>query len=130
MLKGLIPVLSRYSIIGIASVLANNVILIAGHMLGVHYAISTLVCFFLIGALAYVGHANITFAARHSIAGYARYCGTQAFGLCLTLAILFVMIDLLAWPIWISAPLVSALMFVYTFIATRWAVTYGYNRSA
>lgn len=129
MRKGLIPVLSRYSIIGIASVLANNFILIAGDQLGVHYAVSTLVCFFLVGALAYLGHANVTFAAGHSIAGYARYCGTQGFGLCLTLAILFVMIDVLAWPIWIAAPLVSALMFVYTFIATRWAVTHGYSQS-
>lgn len=127
MLKRLLPVLSRYSVIGIASVLANNIILITGAMLGVHYVASTLVCFFLIGALAYIGHANITFSANHSFSGYLRYCATQGIGLGLTLAILFVMIDLLFWPIWVAAPVVSALMFLYTFAATRWAVTYGYS---
>ncbi|MEO1729837.1 MAG: GtrA family protein [Pseudomonadota bacterium] len=123
-MRSLLPTLSRYTLIGIASVAANNVILIAGDALGVHYAFSTLLCFFLIGALAYIGHANITFEASHSLMGYLRYCATQAFGLLLTLVMLHGMIDRLYWPIWVAAPAVSIAMFVYTFLATRWAVLY------
>ena len=124
MIKNWLPVLSRYTVIGVLSVLANNVILIAGEMIGLHYAVSSVVCFLVIGALAYVAHAQITFSAESTFIGYLRYCGTQLFGLVLTLALLAAMIDLLEWQMWIAAPVLSVAMLVYTFIATRWAVLY------
>lgn len=120
----LLPTLSRYTLIGVASVAANNAILLAGDAMGVHYAASTLVCFFLIGGMAYLGHANITFEATHSLWGYLRYCATQATGIVLTLVLLHGMIDRLSWPMLVAAPAVSLAMFAYTFLATRWAVLY------
>ncbi len=114
--------ISRYTIVGLVCVALNNVILIGGEAMGIHYAIATVICFFFVGGLAYATHADYTFEAGRSWLGYGRFLGTQTLGLVLTLAILFVLSDGLGLSIWIAAPTVTIIMFIYQFLATRWAV--------
>lgn len=124
MRQRLLPIFSRYAAVGVISVALNNIILIAGDALGLHYVASTLACFFVIGGLAYLAHTNITFEVSRSLIGYLRYCATQVTTLALTLGMLHIAIDQLAWSIWIAAPIVSVAMLLFNFIATRWAVIY------
>lgn len=118
-----IKLVSRYTAVSAICVLLNNIILIAGEGAGIHYVWSTLVCFIGVGAFAYVSHAHFTFGAVRSWAGYTRYLGTQFIGMLATLALFYLFIDLLDWPMWVAAPVVTVLMFLVNFVATRWAVT-------
>ncbi len=116
--------ISRYTLVGLVCVGLNNIILIAGDQMGFHYAVLTLVCFILVGAIGYAAHASFTFEASWSVGGYTRYLMAQGMGLAITLLLLFLMVEKAGWPMWVCAPVVTILMFFYHFVSTRWAVLF------
>lgn len=119
--------LPRYTLVGLICVGLNNIILIGGDAIGLHYSVLAVICFLFVGGLAYVTHADFTFVTKRSWTGYFRFLGTQTLGLLLTIVILFVLSDQLMLSVWIAAPAVTIIMFAYQFITTRWAV--GANRA-
>lgn len=114
--------LSRYAIVGIVCVALNNVILIAGEAIGIHYAWSAVFCLIAVGGLAYLAHVHFTFRASRSWMGYVRFLGTQGASLALTLLALFLLCDVAGLPVWGAAPITSVMLFAVQFLSTRWAV--------
>ncbi len=122
-MRGLLTAIPTYSVIGAVCLAINNVILIGGERLGVHYLPATLFCYVFVGGFAFVCHAKLTFRTMPSWRGYLRFQAAQATGAVLTLAMLFALRGLLDLPMWVAAPAATLAMFVYNFVSTRWAVS-------
>lgn len=116
-------VLGRYLAVGLSCALLHNAILIAGDMAGMHYFASSIVSLVAVTTFGYWLHSRWTFpGAERSPASYTRYFITISANFPLSLAGLFVLVDLLAVPVPIAAPAITVVLFAFNYAANRWAL--------
>ncbi len=116
-------VLGRYLAVGLSCALLHNVIMIAGDAVGMHYAVSSVVSLVVVTTFGYWLHSRWTFpGAERSPASYTRYFVTISANFPLSLAGLFVLVDLLEVPVPIAAPVITVILFAFNFAANRWAL--------
>ena len=112
----------RYTIVGAACALANNVITIGGDLLGLHYFPATLISLALVTPLGYELHSRFTFAARRSWQAFVRFTAGIAVAYPISLAMMVVLCSGLRMPVYIAMPIVTAALFVWNFLAAHWAI--------
>ncbi|MDZ4843285.1 MAG: GtrA family protein [Hyphomicrobium aestuarii] len=112
----------RFAIVGLVCAVLHNAIMIGLDHVGVHYVAASLVSFVACVAVGYGLHTSYTFSVTPGLASLWRYTLAMAANLPLSLAILFVMVDVLAWPVAIAAPVATVLLFALNYIASRWAL--------
>jgi putative flippase GtrA len=116
-------VIGRFFTVGLACALLHNAIMIAGDWLGLHYVASSLVSFSIVVAVGYWLHSGWTFpGATRGRTTFARYALTMAANLPLSIAGMFVLVDLAGLPVSIAAPLVTVLLAAFNFLGGRWAL--------
>jgi putative flippase GtrA len=113
----------RFVLVSAACALLHNAIVIAADRLGLHYAAATLLSFVMVVLLGYWLHCTWTFPhAERGRPGLARYALAMSANLPLFLAGMFVVADLAGLAVPIAAPLVTVLLWILNFAATRWAL--------
>jgi putative flippase GtrA len=112
----------RYVVVGAFCAGLYNVIMIAGDALRVGYVWSTLFAFVLLVLVGYALHCLYTFSEKLSLSGLARYTGAMLLTLPLSLGGMYLFRGLAHLPMWIASPLLTLSLFVWNFVATRWAV--------
>jgi putative flippase GtrA len=116
-------VVGRFFTVGLVCALTHNAIMIGGDWAGLHYVASSFVSFAVVVALGYWLHSAWTFpGAQRSRMSFARYAVTMALNLPLSIAGMFVFVDLAGLSVAISAPLVTVLLAAFNFIGGRWAL--------
>ena len=116
-------VLGRFFSVGLACALLHNAIMIGGDWLGLHYAASNLVSFALVVVVGYRLHSGWTFPdAVRGHASFVRYALSMAANLPLSLAGMFVFVDLAGLPVAIAAPVVTVLLAGFNYFAGRWSL--------
>ena len=116
-------VVGRFFTVGLACALLHNAIMIAGDWAGLHYVASSLVSFAVVVAVGYRLHSAWTFpGAARGRTPFVRYALTMAANLPLSLAGMFVLVDLGGLPVAIAAPAVTVALMAFNFIAGRWAL--------
>jgi putative flippase GtrA len=116
-------VIGRFFTVGLACALLHNAIMIGGDWAGLHYVASSLVSFAVVVAVGYWLHSGWTFpGAARGRTPFARYAFTMAGNLPLSLAGMFVFVDLAGVPVSVASPLVTVLLMAFNFIAGRWAL--------
>jgi putative flippase GtrA len=116
-------VIGRFFTVGLACALLHNAIMIGGDWAGLHYVVSSLVSFAVVVAVGYWLHSGWTFpGAARGRTPFARYALTMAGNLPLSLAGMFVFVDLAGLPVSVASPLVTVLLMAFNFIAGRWAL--------
>jgi putative flippase GtrA len=119
-------VLGRFYAVGLGCALLHNAIMIGGDWLGVHYVASSIVSFVVVTSLGYWLHSLWTFpGVTRGSAPFARYVLTIAANLPLSIAGMFVFVDLARLSVALAAPIVTVLLAAYNFIAARWALRAG-----
>lgn len=108
--------LPRYLVVGGLCALLANAILIGFEHLGINYAVSAIVAFVGTLLLAYALHTSWTFGAERSFAGLVRYGASMAINLPISLALLFVLINLLALRMELAAPLATVIQTAFNYI--------------
>lgn len=116
-------VLGRFFTVGLACALLHNAIMICGDWLGLHYSASSLLSFAIVSIFGYRLHSGWTFrgAQRGSIP-FARYAVTMSANLPLSLAGMFVLVDLAGLPVVVAAPLATLVLAAFNFAGARWAL--------
>jgi len=115
--------IGRFLGVGLACALLHNVIMIGGDFAGWRYFVSSLVSLPVVTVFGYVLHTRWTFpGAERGHASFARYAITVSANYPLSLAGLYVFVDLLGVPVPFAAPAVTALLFLFNWIANRWAL--------
>lgn len=112
----------RYVIVGAFCAGLYNVIMIAGDALRVGYVWSTVFAFVLLVLIGYALHCLYTFSEKLTLSGLARYTGAMLLTLPLSLGGIYLFRGLAHLPMWIASPLLTLSLFVWNFVATRWAV--------
>ena len=123
-------VAGRFFTVGLACALLHNAIMIAGDWAGLHYVASSLVSFGIVVAVGYWLHSGWTFpGAARGRTPFARYALTMAANLPLSLAGMFVFVDLAGLAVAIASPAVTVLLMAFNFVAGRWALRAGRPQS-
>ena len=119
-------VAGRALVVGGALALLYNALMIAGDWIGLHYAVSSAPTFVIMVLVGYWAHSAWTFkGAERSGASFGRYVLVALANLPLSLAGLFVFVDLIGLPVPIASPIVTVLMFVANLLGNRWALRAG-----
>ena len=113
----------RYLLVSAACAGLHLGVMIGGDRLGAHYAVSGLISYGLVVVAGYALHVRVTFAERPSRRGFSRYAAAMAANYPLTLLLMFLLCDVAGVPVPLAAPVVTALMTVWNYLASRWAVS-------
>lgn len=96
-------------------------IMIAGDAAGLHYAESSVVSLVIVTAFGYGLHTGWTYPqAERGRASFARYVFIVGINFPLSLAGLFVFVDLLGVSVPIAAPVVTVMLVGFNYAANRW----------
>jgi putative flippase GtrA len=116
-------VVGRFFTVGLGCALLHNAIMIGGDWAGLHYVASSFVSFALVVAVGYWLHSGWTFpGAARGRTPFARYALTMAANLPLSIAGMFLLVDLAGLPVSIAAPAVTVLLAAFNFAGGRWAL--------
>lgn len=115
--------IGRFFTVGLMCALLHNAIMIGGDSAGLHYVASSLASFAVVVAVGYRLHSGWTFpGAARGRTPFARYAFTMAGNLPLSLAGMFVSVDLAGMPVAVASPLVTVLLMGFNYLAGRWAL--------
>lgn len=118
-------VVGRFLGVGIACAILHNVVIIAGDLVGWHYVASSVASLMIVTVFGYQLHSRWTFpGAERSRTSFLRYAITVSANFPLSLAGLFILVDLVGLPIPIAAPAVTVVLLAFNFTANRWALRY------
>jgi putative flippase GtrA len=118
--------LPRFFTVGLACALLHNAIMIGGDWLGLHYVASSLLSFAIVSGFGYWLHSAWTFpGAQRGRTPFTRYALTMSVNLPLSIAGMFVFVDLAGLPVSVAAPLVTVLLAAFNFLGARWALRAG-----
>jgi len=116
-------VVGRFFTVGLVCALLHNAIMIGGDRLGLHYVASSFISFALVVLVGYWLHSGWTFpGAERGGTTFARYALTMALNLPLSIAGMFLFVDLLGVTVPVAAPAVTVLLAAFNFAAGRWAL--------
>ena len=116
-------VVGRFFSVGLACALLHNAIMIGGDRAGLHYVASSFVSFALVVLLGYWLHSAWTFpGAERGGMSLARYTLTMALNLPLSIAGMYVFVDLVGIGVPLAAPAVTVLLAAFNFVGGRWAL--------
>ena len=119
-------VVSRFFSVGLLCALLHNAIMIGGDWLGLHYVASSFVSFAVVVLVGYWLHSSWTFpGAQRGGISFARYTLTMALNLPLSLAGMFVLVDLAGLGVPLAAPAVTVMLAAFNFVGGRWALRAG-----
>jgi putative flippase GtrA len=113
---------TRFAIVGLLCAVTHNAILLAADLWHIHYALSCAISFVVVVLLGFVLHIRYTFQRPATAPSFWRYAMSMAANYPATLALLFLMCDVIRWPVAIAAPTATALLFAANFFASRWAI--------
>lgn len=116
-------VIGRFFTVGLACALLHNAIMIGGDWAGLHYVASSLLSFAIVVLVGYWLHSGWTFpGAARGRTPFVRYALTMAANLPLSIAGMFVFVDLAGLPVAIASPVVTVLLAAFNFVGGRWAL--------
>jgi putative flippase GtrA len=116
---------TRFAIVGFVCAAVHNAILLAADLWHIHYALSCAISYVAVVSLGFALHVRYTFQQPPTAASLWRYCLSMAANYPATLVLLFLMCDIVAWPVAIAAPTATLLLFAANFLASRWAIVRG-----
>jgi putative flippase GtrA len=118
-------VVGRFLGVGLACAGLHYLVMIAGDLVGWHYAASSIVSLVVVTIFGYQLHSRWTFpGAERSPTTFGRYAVTVSANLPLSLAGLFVLVDLLGVSVPVAVPVVTVVLLAFNFTANRWALRF------
>ena len=114
----------RYATVGAACALVHNLVMIGSDLAGVHYLPATLLSFVVVTPLGYALHCRYTFRRGHSTARLLRFLSGVAVGYPISLALMVLFCSGLGLPVAVAAPLATAALFVFNYVAAHWAIVH------
>jgi putative flippase GtrA len=116
--------------VGLTCALVHNAIMIAGDRIGLHYAVSLVFSFAIVVVIGYWLHSRWTFkAVVRSGTSFARYVSVASVNYPMSLAGMFVLVDLLGLSVPVASPVLTVILFAVNFAGNRWALSAARKRA-
>lgn len=114
---------ARALAVGLTCALVHNAIMIVGDWIGLHYAVSLIFSFLIVVVLGYRLHSGWTFTtAVRSRSSFGRYAFVASANYPMSLAGMFVFVDLIGFSVPVASPVVTVLLFGMNYLGNRWAL--------
>jgi putative flippase GtrA len=122
--------IGRFLGVGLACALLHNVIMIGGDFAGWHYVVSSIVSLAIVTVFGYLLHTRWTFpGAARGGEPFRRYALIVSANYPLSLAGMFVLVDLAGVPVAAAVPAVTVALFLFNYAANRWALRVKRSRA-
>jgi putative flippase GtrA len=108
--------------VGAGCALLHNAVMIGADYAGLHYAISLMISFLLVGGVGYLLHVLYTFKGTLSAVGFVKYVIPMAANIPIALAGLFLLCDVAKLPVAVAAPMLTVFTFALNYMFSRWAI--------
>jgi putative flippase GtrA len=119
----LIPTGSRYLVVAAICMITHNLIVIGGDAAGLYMPVAVCISFCVVVLLGFVLHSRYTFAVKGDGRSLLRYTAAMALNLPLNILLLWLLFDLMRWPMIIASPVATLVLLAVNFFASRWAIT-------
>jgi putative flippase GtrA len=113
--------LSRFAVVGALCAICTNVAVIVLVHLGFGSLAASLLAFVPVLLTGYALHSMFTFAIQPSRASFVRYSLATATNFPVWAAALYIFGDVFRWSIVLVAPATTLLIFLWSYVAARWA---------
>jgi len=113
---------ARFALVGLICAAAHNAIVIAASWRQIHYAPACVISYLVVVVLGFALHVRFTFEQQATAASFWRYSVSMAANYPITLVLLLLMCDVAEWPVAVASPVATVLLFVWNFLASRWAI--------
>ena len=97
-------------------------VLIAADARGLPLLVGVLLAWLCGGTIGFAWHCRITYARQLDLAAYFRFLAGAMLGIPLAWAAVWLFARALGWPMWLSAPTATALLFGYHWLNARLAI--------
>lgn len=112
----------RYTMIGAFCALLNNLAIIIGNFLGIHYLPMTIASFVIVTPLAYLLHAGFTFKEPGSLRGFLRFAAGLATAFPVFFLFMAILCTCLRVPVVVAAPVTTIVLYVWNYATAHWAI--------
>jgi putative flippase GtrA len=119
----LIPTGSRYLVVAAICMITHNAIVIGGDAVGIVMPVAVSISFGIVVLLGFFLHSRYTFAVKGDGRSLLRYTAAMALNLPLNILLLWLLFDLMRWPMVVASPVATIVMLAVNFFASRWAIT-------
>ena len=116
-----LPRPTRYTFVSATCAGLHNVIIFIGDKVGLHYALSTLISLGIVGLVGYLAHSRWVFpGTRGGVRSLAHYYLMASANIPLSLAGMFMIVDVIGASVPIAALMVTMVLFAWNYLATHW----------
>lgn len=112
----------RYGLVASVCMITHNVVMIAGDGIGLAWPLAVAISFGIVVLIGFVLHSRYTFSVGGDVRALFRYTLAMASNLPLTILLFWLLVDQLAWPMAVAAPVATVVMLAVNFFASRWAI--------
>jgi putative flippase GtrA len=112
----------RYVAVAIACALLHNAIMIGCDFVGIHYLPANVVSYVIVVLAGYGLHSRITFGQPVSLRAFLRYAAGMVTNFPVSVVLMFILCDIAGLSVPIAAPVATAILFVWNFTTSRWAI--------
>lgn len=120
-LSHILSIVPRYTLVAIALAGLHNVILIGADALGAHYILAQALSAAVLLPTGFLAMAKYSYSVEASWSGFWRYSAALITNFPVAIASLWLLIDILALPMWIAAPISTVVLYVWNFLTSTWA---------
>jgi len=112
----------RYSMVGAVCAVASNLIIIGSNLAGINDQVAIVLAVAIVTPLAYILQSWFTYGSPLSVQRFMRFLGGVGVGTLWFVLLMTLFQRIMGMPVWIASPLTTLLVFVWNFVASRWAI--------
>jgi putative flippase GtrA len=113
---------SRYLVVAAICMIAHNLIVIGGDSAGLQMPVAVFISFCVVVLLGFALHSRYTFSVKGDGRSLLRYTAAMALNLPFNILLLWLLFDLMRWPMVVASPVATLIMLAVNFFASRWAI--------
>jgi len=121
-LPSFIRIIPRYTVVALALAGLHNATLIAADASGAHFIVAQAISAAILLPTGFLAMARFSYAVQASWCGFARYSAALITNFPVAIAALWLLIEGLTLPMWLAAPISTAILFIWNFLTSTWAL--------
>jgi putative flippase GtrA len=112
----------RYSLMGAICACASNLIIIGSNLAGINDQVAIVLAVATVTPLGYLLQSRFTYGSPLSLQRFMRFVCGVGVGTLWFVLLMTLFQRIIEMPVWIASPLTTLLVFIWNFVASRWAI--------
>ena len=113
----------RYPLVSGLCLLLHNLVMVVSDYAGAVLWLAVFLSYAIVVSTGYILHSHFTFENKVNLLGFGRYAAAMSLNIPLAYTTIWLWYDLAGFTMVIAAPLASAMMIIFNYYTSRWAIT-------